>query len=149
MLTLFSISPHVVAKDVPGGSANGSTVCGPSTTYCDADVYNLVLPNLVIVENGDTVIYAFDVEWHDYRLPNSPMAHHQFSISVDYPDRPPVAQVFVVQTYGQQSGHHHMELEVPNVEKDVSVSVYFAASIDVNSGQCVDYDSEGGQQYYG
>lgn len=143
-------SPAVLADDpVPGGSADATTTCGPTAVYCDADVYNMLLSFTLDVEDGDDVLYSLDAEWYDYRELSSPDAWHHFTVSVQYPGRPTVASQKWEKTTGGQTGSETLELIIYDVDLYVTVYVLFHATIDVNHGDCEDWDSEGGYQYYG
>lgn len=145
----FSVSPSALAANVFGGSADGSTTCSPTGIYCEAYVDNLIMTYALDVDPGDDVFYTMDVEWLDTRGSPSPKAEHLFKISVVFPGPVVEEQPYPVDTYGQASGSDTFALWIYNVNDDVTVTVYFNASLYIASPYCNVHDSDGGRQLWG
>lgn len=140
----MSISPNALARDVTGGQADGSTYC--DYVSCSADVNVTFFPSILPVDDGDNVIYYYDVSWDDDREQYAPLARHFFEIWVYYPGRDLYRESKSVYTSGDQSGSDRLTIEVLDVDESVTVQVHWYAGIYIDP--CFDDDYGGGLQSY-
>lgn len=146
--TQISISPNVLAANVFGGSADGSTEC--SVLACSADVEITLFSYALGVNNGDDVWYYFNVSWEDMRAWVAPLAEHHFEMTVYYPGRPLYVASKYVYTAGNEYGSDSLSIQVQNVSKGAIVTVTWFAEITVPyPTPCYASDYDDAQQGYG
>lgn len=145
MWAQFSIGPNAIAPGNPVAYADGETWCGSSACY--GVNTNVTVPEEFDVNNGDPLVFAYNIEWLDERSSSSPKATHDFLMTVSYPGRDLYVDNKHVETYGDDGDWDVLLIEVLDVQEYVTITVNWLVNINVNNGDCTDDDSDEGQIY--
>ena len=139
MMSVLLLSPQVARAEIYNVSSGGNT----EAHSCSADVWFIVVPVSLDVEEDDTINIWFNYAWYDNRSANSPEAYHYFKVNYtwetdsDYEETnlPPT-------TGGYASGSSALLLTTDPVDEYGTVGITWFASITVTTPYCFDSDSK-------
>ena len=131
--------PTVLAALVAGGEAQGSTEI--TSISCSADVFGVVAPTPLNVNNGDDVRFYFNVSWSDTRSSGSPTATHEFYLKAQWATTEWVEDTKTVLTTGSSSGSDNRFVTVPTVNENYVIVVTWRATLSAGP-TCIPSDEE-------
>jgi len=124
---LLVLAPAVVAADLTGGEADGSTSYDDP---CLADVSNVDAPSPLDVTLGDNVHFYFYVSYTDTRSPGSSSVTHYFYLKAQWGVTDYVDDWRTYYTTGSASGGDTIEVVMYNIQStSYTVQVTWLAQI--------------------
>ncbi len=139
MVSVLLLSPQLARAETYNVSSGGNT----EAHSCSADVWFIVVPVSLDIEEGDKIQIWFYYAWYDNRSANSPNAYHYFKVNYtwetdsDYEDTnlPPT-------TGGNAAGSSALSLTTVSLDEYGTVGITWFASITVTSPYCFDSDTK-------
>ncbi len=140
VVSVLMFLPQVArAATIFGASSGGNT----EAHSCSADVWFVVVPTSLDIDEDDQIDIWFNVTWYDNRSARSPEAYHYFKVNYtwetdsDYEDTnlPP-------STGGNAAGSSALLLRTDPVDEYDTLGITWFASITVTVPYCFDSDSK-------
>jgi hypothetical protein len=140
IVSALLLSPQVARADIIFGAQSGGNTEAHS---CSADVWFIVVPVSLDIDEGDKIQIWFNYFWYDNRSANSPPAVHYFKVNYtwetdsDYEDTDLPAT-----TGGNAAGSSALVLETDPVDEYGTLGITWFASITVTTPYCFDSDTK-------
>jgi hypothetical protein len=140
VVSVLMFLPQVAGATTFFGASSGGNTEAHS---CSADVWFIVVPVSLDVEENDKLSIWFNYAWYDNRSADSSPAYHYFKVNYTWEtDSKSIDTNLQPTTGGNAAGSSALLLTTDEVDEYGTVGITWFASITVTAPYCFDSDSK-------
>jgi hypothetical protein len=139
IVSALLLSPQVARADIIFGASSGGNTEAHS---CSADVWFIVIPVSLDIDEDDTIRIWFNTSWYDNRSANSPEAIHYFKVNWTYGAQSDYNDIQYNSTGGNVGYPVPFFVDVKDVDPPGKLGITWFAAITITSPYCFDSDSK-------